>query len=151
MFLPCALQQPWVQDLIASYKDSKLVFSADGNSAEARQHLSTGLSQDHLVGDNGQAASGSLWGQHSMVPMVQHNLQGHTSTQPKGSSTPRTNVVRTLAGVLTGRHDVPKYVAGKLSRMCLLTVVYVLLLLLCAVFVAVAEQHDPGHGGAVRC
>lgn len=45
----CCLQQPWVQDLIASHKDSKLVFSADGNSAEARQHLSTGLSQDHLV------------------------------------------------------------------------------------------------------
>jgi hypothetical protein len=42
------LQQPWVQELIASLKDSKLVFSADGYATG--HHLSTGLSQDHLVG-----------------------------------------------------------------------------------------------------
>jgi hypothetical protein len=41
-------QQAWVQQMIARHADSKLVFSADGNAAEAR-HLSTGLSQDHLV------------------------------------------------------------------------------------------------------
>lgn len=42
-----SLQQPWVQELIGSHKDSKLVFSADGYAAG--HHLSTGLSQDHLV------------------------------------------------------------------------------------------------------
>jgi hypothetical protein len=49
----CVLQQPWVQELIASHRDCKLVFSADGNAtAETMQHLSTGLSQDHLVSSN---------------------------------------------------------------------------------------------------
>jgi hypothetical protein len=44
-----SLQQPWVRELATSHKDSKLVFSAD-NAGGTRQHLSTGLSQDHLVG-----------------------------------------------------------------------------------------------------
>jgi hypothetical protein len=50
------LQQPWVQELIARHQDAKLVFSADGNAAETRQHLSTGLSQDHLVSRRQQLA-----------------------------------------------------------------------------------------------
>lgn len=61
-FLPCinTPQQPWVQQLIAAHSDSKLVFSADGNPAETRQHLSTGLSQDHLVSRTGSMRVG--WG-----------------------------------------------------------------------------------------
>lgn len=42
------VQQPWVLQLMARHKDTKMVFSADGYAAD-RDHLSTGLSQDHLV------------------------------------------------------------------------------------------------------
>lgn len=42
-------QQAWVQQLMSRTPDCKLVFSARGSPAADKQHLSTGLSGDHLV------------------------------------------------------------------------------------------------------
>lgn len=41
-------QEPWVKQLIAS-SGGKVVFSANGDGHAMAQHLSTGLSGDHLV------------------------------------------------------------------------------------------------------
>lgn len=48
---PAALaQEPWVKQLIQTDSGGKVVFSAHGDGHSMAQHLSTGMSGDHLVG-----------------------------------------------------------------------------------------------------